>query len=371
MAKDINKKPYDEATLTKLEIFEQYLLAWLPVFIHTPYTGRVKICDFCAGSGHDADGVPGSPFRILKTIDKYRDSILHKDIAIDVILNEVKLGKAGELQIGVDSCFDPATWNSKVTVSCHIEEFQNLFREQYEELKQQPNLLFIDQSGIKEVTGEIFQMLINLQKTDFLFFISSSAIKRFAGNPEFKGHLPDFDPNNMDSTKWSNCHRIILEYYREQIPQGNTTKLYPFSLKKEENGNIYGLIFGSKNLLGIEKFLDVAWKKNSINGEANFDIDDDIKKQQRFLFPEMKQPTKREVFESHLEDFIANRGEVTNRDVYEFTLNHGHPKSHAKNCVMRLKKEGKVECSGRIGFSYSSCVGTRKEVKTIKAKNNG
>ena len=369
MAKDINKEPYDEATLTKLEIFEQYLLEWLPVFIQTPSTKRVKICDFCAGSGQDVNGVLGSPLRILKTIEEYRGSIFQQDIAIDVILNEVKADKSDELQIAVDSCFDPATWNSKVTVSCHIEEFQNLFCGQYEELKQQPNLLFIDQNGIKEVTGEIFQMLINLQRTDFLFFISSSTMKRFAGTPEFRSHFPDFDPSNMDNTKWSNCHRTILDYYREQVPEGNTTKLYPFSLKKEENGNIYGLIFGSKNLLGVEKFLDVAWKKNIINGEANFDIDDDIKKQERLLFEDMEQPTKRKVFESHLEDFITSRGEVTNRDVYEFTLNHGHPKSHAKDCVVRLKKEGKVEYKGNIGFSYNSCV--KKEPKTIKAKNNG
>ena len=373
MAKDINKNPYDEATLTKLEIFEQYLIEWLPVFIHTPYAGKVKICDFCAGSGHDADGVPGSPLRILKTIDKYRDLILQQDIAIDVILNEAISGKLDELQIAVDSCFDQDIWKSKVTVSCHIEEFQNLFCEQYEELKRQPNLLFIDQTGIKEVTGEIFQMLINLDRTDFLFFISSSAIKRFCGRPEFKIHFPDIDPSNMDNTKWSNCHRTILDYYRKQVPGGNTTRLYPFSLKKEENGNIYGLIFGSKNLLGVEKFLDVAWKKNIINGEANFDIDEDVQKAQPTLFDSIsdyeRPKTKREVFESRLEDFISEHGEVTNREVYEFTLNHGHPKSHARKCVLRLKKEGKVEYEGQIGFSYNSCF--KKELKTIKAKKNG
>ena len=208
----------------------------------------------------------------------------------------------------------------------------------------------------------------SLQKTDFLFFISSSTIKRFASLPEFKDHLPDLDVDNINNTKWSDSHRFILDYYRERIPTGNSTKLYPFSLKKEENGNIYGLIFGSKNLLGVEKFLDIAWDKNRINGEANFDIDDDIKKQQPILFQEMKQPSKREVFESHLENYIVSCGELTNRDVYEYTLNHGHPKSHAKDCFNRLKKEGKVE-KGIIGFSYDSCF--KNKPKTIRVKANG
>jgi len=371
MAKDINKKPYDEATLTKLDIFEQYLLAWLPVFIQTPYAKNIKICDYCAGSGQDSEGVVGSPLRILQTIEKYRDSIRQKNFSIDVIFNEAKSGKLDELQNAVNGCFNGSSWNSRVNVFCHNEDFQNLFRSHYNQLKQQPNLLFIDQYGIKEVTGEIFQMLIDLQKTDFLFFMSSSAMNRFAHIPEFQTHFPDIDPDTISNAKYENIHRIMLDYYKGKIPAGNETKLYPFTLKK--GAHIYGLVFGSKHSLGVEKFLDLAWDKNKINGEANFDIDKDLPKQEASLFdslPDYEKPkTKRELFEIELEDFIQRHGEVNNRDIYHFTLNHGHPKSHAKECVMRLKKESKVEYKGNIGFSYSSCV--KKDPKPIKAKNNG
>jgi three-Cys-motif partner protein len=367
MAKDINIKPYDEATLTKLEIFEQYLVAWLPVFIQTPHTHEVMICDFFAGSGQDPEGVPGSPLRILRTIEKYRDQILDKDITISIALNEASPGKSDKLQTAAKGCFNQNSWGQKVSVSCHNEEFQNLFRRQYEQLKQQPNLLFIDQYGVKEVTDEIFQMLVGLEKTDFLFFISSSAMRRFAKTPEFKIHFLDIDSAKIANAKYEDIHRIMLEYYEGKIPEGNKTKLYPFTLKK--GAHIYGLVFGSKHPLGVEKFLDLAWNRNKINGEANFDIDDDIKKRQPFLFAEMEQPTKRKVFDARLEDYIRGCGEVTNRDVYEFTLNHGHPKSHARECVMRLKKEGKVEYKGNIGFSFGSCV--KKEPKTIKVKTNG
>ncbi len=367
MAKDINTEPYSEATLTKLEIFEQYLVAWLPVFIHTPHTHEVMICDFFAGSGQDSEGVPGSPLRILRTIEKYRDRILKEDITISVALNEAFADKSDELQTVVKGCFDQNSWGQKVFVSYPNEEFQDLFRRQYEQLKRQPNLLFIDQYGVKEVTGEIFQMLVGLEKTDFLFFMSSSAVKRFAGTPEFKIHFPDINPATIADAKYENIHRIMLEYYERKIPEENETKLYPFTLKK--GAHIYGLVFGSKHPLGVEKFLDLAWNRNKINGEANFDIDDDIRKRQPMLFPEMKKPTKRDVFEACLEEFICRRGEVTNRDVYEFTLNHGHPKSHARKCVMRLKKEGKVEYKGNIGFSFDSCV--KKAPKTIRVKTNG
>ncbi len=373
MAKDLNKKPYDEATLTKLEIFEQYLVAWLPVFIQTPHTNKAMICDFCAGSGYDSIGTPGSPIRIVRRIDDYRGQIFQNDIHIDIVLNEVKPKKYRELKSAVTESFQEKSWHGKVTLSCHNKDFQKLFRQQYQSLKQQPNLLFIDQYGVKQVTNEIFQMLIGLNKTDFLFFISSSAMKRFAGTAEFRTLFPDIDPDEISAAKHEKIHRIMLDYYTRKIPKDNPIRLYPFSLKK--GANIYGLIFGSKHPLGVEKFLDLAWDQNTMNGEANFDIDGDVEKRQPTLFdslPGFERPkTKREFFEDSLEKFLYKHGQVTNRDVYYFTLIHGHPKSHAGECTRRLKREGKLEYSGRIGYSYNSCCKKNSALKTIKVTTNG
>ncbi len=370
MAKDINKQPYDEATLTKLEIFEGFLGEWLPVFIHDQFTTKVMVCDFFAGSGQDSEGVPGSSLRILQVIEKFRDQILENDISIDVVLNEAAVNKYNELQTLITSKFDPASWQNKISISIHNEKFQELFQDKYEQLKEQPNLLFIDQYGVKEVTDGIFQMLIGLEKTDFLFFISSSAIKRFAVTPKFQIHLPDIDPIQIAEAKHEDIHRIIKEHYENKIPKGNGTQLYPYTLKK--GANIYGLIFGSKHPLGVEKFLDLAWGKNQINGQANFDIDNDMQKKQYVLYEELKRLTKRQKFEADLEEFILSREQVTNREVYHFTLGKGHPKSHAKECVQLLRKSGKVEYKGKIGFSYKSCVkNDPKVIKVIKARNNG
>src|SRR5690606_13350691 len=49
--------------------------------------------------------------------------------------------------------------------------------------------------------------------------------------------------------------------------------LAPFSLKKRSS--VHGLIFGSNHLLGIEKFMRIAWQLDPNCGEANFDIDED------------------------------------------------------------------------------------------------
>ncbi|MEA2083504.1 MAG: three-Cys-motif partner protein TcmP [Thermodesulfobacteriota bacterium] len=233
MAKDLNKKPYDEATLTKLEIFEQYLIAWLPVFIHTPHTSKAMICDFCAGSGYDSIGIDGSPIRIVKRIDNYRDQIFQNDIHIDILLNDVKIKKYRELENAVAESFQEESWHGKVTLSCHNEDFQQLFRQQYERLKQQPNLLFIDQSGVRQVTNEIFQMLIGLNKTDFLFFISSSAIKRFAGTAEFSTLVVIFLfflAGNQKGEIFLNSYTLLLRYLSRTFKNSSLSGLGVFFL---------------------------------------------------------------------------------------------------------------------------------------------
>jgi three-Cys-motif partner protein len=141
-----------------------------------------------------------------------------------------------------------------------------------------PNLFFFDQNGVKQITVKFLTHLETFQKTDYLFFLSSGYFKRFG----FEHIFPDLKIKNED-VKNSEIHRTIVEKFREALPESSQTKLYHFSIKK--NRNVYGLVFGSKHLLAVEKFLKVAWDKNKINGEANFDIDHDMNRQLATCLP--------------------------------------------------------------------------------------
>ena len=54
-ARDLFEKPFDEGTMVKLRIFEDYFKAWLPVFIAKPqpYWRVIQIFDLFAGEGKD------------------------------------------------------------------------------------------------------------------------------------------------------------------------------------------------------------------------------------------------------------------------------------------------------------------------------
>jgi hypothetical protein len=45
----------------------------------------------------------------------------------------------------------------------------------------------------------------------------------------------------------------VLEKYRSLIPVNSDLRIFPFSIRKASN--IYGIIFGSKHILGVENFL--------------------------------------------------------------------------------------------------------------------
>lgn len=109
-----------------------------------------------------------------------------------------------------------------------------------------------------------------------LFFLSSSFIRRFYKEPSIRKYLP-LNEEEFGAVPYKEAHRYICRnFYRKLIPTGFEYYVAPFSIRKESGSNIYGIIFGSSRLLGLDKFLQVCWKNDEATGEANYNIDDDI-----------------------------------------------------------------------------------------------
>ncbi len=201
-------------------------------------------------------------------------------------------------------------------------------------------LVFIDQTGVGQVTSEVFQRLVISPTCDFLFFISSSTLHRFRDLPVIKQKIDRPDD-------YYHVHLAVLENYRSLIPRGKRYFLAPFSIKK--GANIYGIIFGSAHPLGIDKFLQVAWGTDEISGEANFDINrEDIRPDSPMLpFPEMR-PSKITAFEYELENLLR-KGQLSNEaEVMRVCFEHGVKRQHAEAVLTKLKKENVIESNFRI-----------------------
>ena len=336
--KDIFDNPFDEDTLAKLEIFEKYVETWLPTFIMGKVSKPIQIFDLFAGSGYDKTGVPGSPIRILEVINKHRRILVLTGKKVKLFLNDSDAEKIIKLNVVVDEKIKELSLGSFVEVTYSKDSFKEcLYDKHVADLKKGCNLIFIDQNGFKQVDEKIFQFLINLSHTDFIFFISSSYIHRFAQLAEVQKAHPKFDFDKIKNVSRKKVHNIICEQYEKYVPRDiGSFGLYPFTIMKEDHNNIYGLIFVSKHALGADKFLNTLWKKNAINGNANFDIDDDLTKDQLDIF-DGKRLTKIESFQKLLREKILKKELKSNVDTYLYALNQGHISHHA-DVEIRKKK---------------------------------
>jgi len=342
-SKNIHIEPFDKGTITKLEIFEDYAQAWIPTFVMLS-AKEIHIFDFFSGPGYDSENVPGSPIRFLEKINEHLGIILSKKTKIVLHLNEFEPTKKKQekFELLKQNCNEYLSQYPKfkyfLSINFYNENAEDLFFKLTPLISKYPSLVYLDQNGVKFISQEYINQLEELKTTDFLYFVSSSFFKRYGKTEEFRKAL-EIDVSELEAEEYRNMHRLVLNKMKSRLPKKTELKLFPFSIKK--NANIYGIVFGAKNYAAVHKFLTIAWKRNELNGEADFDIDDDNTKNQLTLF-DGKQMTKIEKFQTDLENKLLEKQSTTNKAVLIYTYQCGHIPKHAEVVLKKLKKEGKL-----------------------------
>lgn len=354
--KDLHEKPFDKGTIVKLEIFEDYAQAWIPTFVMIGVR-EIHIFDFFSGPGYDSRHVPGTPIRILQKIAEQLGNILHRRTKVVLHFNEFEPGKKQQRKFSAlqTNCNEFIHANSKLkyflTVNYYNESADSLFFKLYPVIQAFPSLVYLDQNGVRFISDDYVAALAKSNTTDFLYFVSSSYFKWLGGTDEFRKVL-DIDQAELEKEEYRNIHRLVLNKLRAKIDAGSPLKLFPFSIKK--GPNIYGIVFGSKSFAAVDKFLGIAWARNSMNGEADFDIDRDLSKGQLDMFSG-KPMTKIEKFQNDLEQKILNGELLNNKDVLLHTYLCGHIHSHAVVVIRRLKLAGRLTFPGKTpAVNYSN-----------------
>ena len=370
MAKDINKKQFDETTKLKLDIFGECFEEWLPVFIHDRYTSDIYIFDFFAGSGKDIEDNLGSPLILL---DKAKGNKLqycsNTKKEINFIFNEAKPRKSKKLEENVINYIEECkSKNNCETCSYNYEiknfEFKDILNDtnikSILKNKEFGKFVILDQYGFKEVDDDIFRQLISFPKADFIFFITSSSINRFKKHPNIIKYI---DTSKIEFDDPKEIHRAVTKYFRDLIPKGKEYYLHNFSIKKENSGNYYGLIFGSNHTLGMEKFLKVCWKHDKLSGEANYNIDDNFEK--GTLFYE-KQNIKKDLISKEIENEILSGSITSNIDGLKYAMLKGCEPKLFTEVVKKLEKNNKIERLGDKNYSSTNIHRVKKYKIGIK-----
>jgi three-Cys-motif partner protein len=359
MAKDINKDVFSKATLKKLEIFADCFREWLPVFIHDPFTKGIFIVDFFAGSGRDSKGNLGSPLLLLNEARgdkcKYCNEISRNGKKVFFAFNENNKQKEEELEYNVNSLMEQCIKNNCQKDKCVYSysnfgnyDFKDVFYEDTTLTKILPNndfakFILLDQYGFSQVDENVFLKLVDSPRTDFIFFISSSFIKRFKEVEHTKKYI-DTEKIPFDESDPKECHRLIADYFENLIPQEKEYYIHHFSIKK--GSNYYGLIFGTNHSLGMEKFLRVCWGQDKYSGESDFNIDNDEPVDSLFYTGETT--NKKEKIKDKLKRKILAGEIINNRDGLKYVLkNRCLPEVYVL-VIQELEKEGIVRCLPRL-----------------------
>ncbi|MCB0555791.1 MAG: three-Cys-motif partner protein TcmP [Phaeodactylibacter sp.] len=343
MSKNLHEKPFDQATISKLEIFEDYAQAWIPTFV---MYGDPMICifDFFAGTGYDKDGVAGSPIRILQKLREQISAIFQKKVKVRVFFNEFDPEKYQQLSFACkDFLQEYPELGRAIELEIFNEDFGICFERLLPQIREYSSLVYLDQNGIRFLADKYLLELEKTTRTDFLYFVSSSYFWRFGNKEEFQSYVK-LDMEEAKKRPYHYIHRSLIAQLRAKLPADSNLKLYPYSIKK--GANIHGIIFGASHPRAVDKFLKTAWKRNDINGEANFDIDEDRQKGQLDIF-EGKQLTKIESFQTRLREKVLDGSIIDNFDAYNFALDEAHLGSHAASELKKMKQEGLIDYHGR------------------------
>ncbi len=358
MSRNLNDAPFDEATILKLEIFAECFAEWLPVFLHNEYTDEVHVFDFFAGSGTDVVNHPGSPLILIEAA-KGKGVLTCKNASkpLRFSFNELRSAKFRRLQTTVRDHLESCRIKN-MCEECSYEytfsqrEFKSLFAEPENRgifmNRRYGKFLLLDQNGFKEIDDKIFQEIVSYPKTDFIFFISSSFVKRFKEHPNIKAYI-DTSDMNFDESQPKECHRIIADYYRSLLPAEPDYYMHQFTIKK--GSNYYGLIFGTGHTFGMEKFLKVCWRKDPKSGESNFNINNDWEMDDLFYdegHTEKKVQIREELRSAILSGEIADNISGLKRTL----VLGGLPELFVRE-VTSLEKDGAIKRIGKVNNSAS------------------
>lgn len=356
--KDINSQPFPEATMLKLDIFRRCFREWFPVFVHHTSVKRIFIYDMFAGSGTDSEGNPGSPIILLEEAKgnerQHCEALAKNGKSVVFGFNEKITEKMELLEKAKDNflarCNSTCSLRKCVysnAIYCKAASFEDIMRsETFSTIlanKNYAKFVLLDQYGFSQITKDVFLKLVTSPLTDFIFFISSSFIKRFKDLDVVKSYI-NTNKLAFEEKKPKDCHRIIADYFRNLIPTDKEYYIHHFTIKK--GTNYYGLIFGTSHTLGMEKFVKVCWVEDKNSGESNCNIDNDFEKGSLFYDP--VNTTKKIRIKGELEQLIMNRKIESNIEGLKWVLSKGCEPKLFVEVVTTLFKQKKIDFCGKF-----------------------
>lgn len=339
-----NGDAFDEVTLEKLDIYARYLQGWLAASLN----GRMRIeragiYDLSCDRGATADGSDSSLLRAVSALRASESNIMgctHADVRLVFNDADPARGKALARRLGPQVLSDDGRRLANIHYYC--EPLGDLLQSILPKLRstRTKNLLFIDEFGLNECDEERLKELHTLKHTDVLVSVSSNWFRRFADSRE--AEFWGVDRADLESANYNHIHRFMSSYFRTLI--GKRFFLAPFSLNRQSR--IYGLIFASCDIPGLERFLEAAWHKDPYTDVTNFDLYDDTVSRLRLALVNAHKILD---FQKELMACLQSGKFASDREIYLYALQRGFLARHAADTVKAFCNLRNVRFRTRAG----------------------
>lgn len=317
---------FEAHTEIKLAIYTEYLRRYLPILLHARSVESIHIYDMFCGRGYTSDGKKGSAV-----------------LGIEEVVNSVtRIGTKKEVYIHLSDCdkvncseishiVSTLKLPSNITVDVSCKDFHEAVndsnnRQTVGRINNKEKLLFfIDPYGYKDTDPRTIVDIKQNDNAEVIMFVPIRHIFRFLSSKQ---------PNRA-LDKW----RSFVEYHDgiseiSELISAICTKFAHenfntgyFMFVNQKSGNEYTLFFLSSNLLGLEKFNEVKWSFDRVQGtkiSKDFEcsvascIEDDLHKNELSI---LKDRIIQEV--NSLPGLT-----ISNVDLYEYIVQNGYLPKH-------------------------------------------
>lgn len=366
MKKDLKKYMYNHSK-AKVKLLEKYLEKYLNIISNDGHTKRIHLFDLFCGEGIYENNGEGSPLVILKALKNlhYLNVAKNKDIPqVDIYLNDKDDLKIEKLkQIINEKKLHDEKFGRLIFRAKDYKDLINNISKYITNFSNEKAFIFIDPYGYKDIRASELKKLLSSKKSEVLLFLPTQFMYRFdeRGTPQA---LIEIIEELVDLKDWKQTTSVFdfINQFKVKLRNyfGDGFFVDTFTIQKDE-ATVFCLFFFSSHIRGFEKMLETKWQ-----------IDEDEGKGWKYestgnLFTTLKVNE----LEEKLVEYIRTHNNISNGDVYKFSLELGFLPKHVVEVFTKLQKDNAIEITSntntkvRKGAFYISYDNFKNEYNKI------
>ena len=238
-------------TVSKHNIFENYLEPWAKIISNQPWAKDAYYVDAFAGTGKYETGEIGSPVIAANILIKYQKPTctLHC-VCIERVKNRYKI-----LENSLKE------FKGRLDIQKHKGEFLAYIDSILEKIDKSPAFFFVDPEGFSGMDFDKIEAILNLPHTEILVNFQYNAIQRWLKAPKVESTITKLF-GTPDYKKAKNEIELI-ERYKKQIRQRGSFVWYFRNKFPKRNRTFYYLVYATKNITGFKIMKDVMFREQS------------------------------------------------------------------------------------------------------------